>query len=59
MGGLDHDGKPADTRTDRQIESMYLLLHVLHRIWPEATVHGHNEFARKSCPCFDVRGLGG
>ena len=54
VGGLDRDGKPADTRTDRQIESMCLLLHVLHRMWPEATLHGHNEFARKACPCFDV-----
>ncbi|MEN3258637.1 hypothetical protein AAH678_07510 [Sodalis endosymbiont of Spalangia cameroni] len=22
--------------------------------WPEATLHGHNEFSSKLCPCFSV-----
>jgi len=23
--------------------------------YPAATVHGHNEFAKKDCPCFNVQ----
>ncbi|MQN59954.1 N-acetylmuramoyl-L-alanine amidase [Prevotella copri] len=23
--------------------------------YPEASIHGHNEFASKDCPCFDVK----
>ena len=57
IGGLDRNGKPADTRTDKQMESLCLLLHVLHRTFPDATLHGHNEFANKSCPCFDISPL--
>ena len=23
--------------------------------FPHATIHGHNEFSAKACPCFDVK----
>ena len=55
VGGLDDlTGRPADTRTTAQCESLEELLTVLHRMFPEATLHGHKEFANKACPCFDV-----
>ena len=43
-----------DTRTPEQKESLLLLLKTLKKMHPEATIHGHNEFAAKSCPCFDA-----
>lgn len=56
IGGLDSlTGKPCDTRTEAQNESFKVLLRLLHRMFPEATLHGHKEFANKACPCFDVR----
>lgn len=54
-GGLDSYGKPFDTRTDAQKRSLYSLIESLHKDFPDATLHGHNEFANKACPCFDVR----
>lgn len=54
VGGLDAQGQPADTRTPQQRASMKLLVRLLRLVWPQATVHGHREFAVKACPCFDV-----
>lgn len=55
-GGLATDGTtPADTRTPAQRESLHRLVEKLLKEFPGATVHGHNEFAVKACPCFDVR----
>ena len=55
VGGLKADGKtPADTRTPAQRESLRRLVADLKRRFPEATVHGHREFAPKACPCFDA-----
>lgn len=53
-GGL-HNGKPADTRTERQKEAIEALAKSLIDVFPNIrSVHGHNEFAAKACPCFDV-----
>lgn len=54
VGGCDRNMKPKDTRTHAQRKSIISLVAELKRIFPEATVHGHNEFAPKACPCFDV-----
>jgi N-acetylmuramoyl-L-alanine amidase len=55
IGGLDKDAKtPKDTRTPQQKESLLLLIKTLKKIYPEATLHGHNEFSNKACPSFDV-----
>jgi N-acetylmuramoyl-L-alanine amidase len=55
VGGLDKTGKPKDTRTKAQKKALYDLTATLLGRFPGATVHGHNEFAAKACPCFDVR----
>ena len=53
-GGLNKDGKPLDTRTILQRIAMKELVAQLLGQFPDATVHGHREFANKACPCFDV-----
>lgn len=55
IGGLDLNGNPKDTRTNEQKKSLIDLVQDLKVLYPNATIHGHNEFAAKACPCFDVK----
>lgn len=56
IGGLAKDGKtPKDTRTEAQKKSLISLLKELKDKYPNATIHSHNEFANKACPCFDAK----
>ncbi|MDI3504960.1 MAG: hypothetical protein PWQ81_182 [Bacteroidota bacterium] len=55
IGGLDAFGKAKDTRTPAQREALRELVSDLKTRYPAATVHGHNEFAKKDCPCFNVQ----
>lgn len=57
IGGLAPNGRAKDTRTPAQKDSLWSLVHALRRQFPNATVHGHNEFANKDCPCFDMKEL--
>ena len=53
-GGLDMDGKPADTRTPEQKKALRELLVTLKKDYPRAVIVGHNTFSNKACPCFDT-----
>ena len=44
-----------DTRTLKQKDSLDEFLKFLMAEYPEATLHGHNEFSAKACPSFDVQ----
>ena len=56
VGGIAKNNfKPKDTRTPEQIEALDCLLNELMGTYSGATLHGHNEFAPKSCPSFDVQ----
>ena len=56
VGGMTADNRhPKDTRTPAQKAALRELVEKLKREYPGATVHGHNEFAAKACPCFDAK----
>lgn len=54
VGGLDAIGKAKDTRTTAQKMALDRLIRELKAKYPLASIHGHNEFAHKDCPCFNV-----
>jgi N-acetylmuramoyl-L-alanine amidase len=54
-GGLTSDAKRAkDTRTPDQRKSMLCYVRDMIRQNPDILVAGHNQFAPKACPSFDV-----
>ena len=56
IGGVATDGKtPKDTRTEAQKRSLVRLITELRQQFPNASVHGHREFANKACPSFNAR----
>lgn len=68
-GGLDRHGSPCDTRTAPQRQTLWLLMEVLKRYYPNAVVVGHRDLSPdlngdgiitpnewvKVCPCFDAK----
>lgn len=54
VGGLDKDGRPADTRTPAQRRVLRDLIGKLCRQYGVRSVHSHRDFAAKACPCFDA-----
>lgn len=54
VGGLDADGHPADTRTPLQRLALLQLVQDLMEEHNITSIHGHNEYAAKACPCFCV-----
>ena len=67
-GGLDEQGHPADTRTEKQKFSLRALIRTLKKDFPITRVCGHRDLSPdtngngvvessewlKQCPCFDV-----
>lgn len=53
-GGTDSMLRPKDTRTPEQIEAMKKLVFMYIHKYPDIKVAGHNQFAKKACPSFDV-----
>ena len=56
-GGLDKQGKPADTRTKAQKQALLKLLRRLKEEHPQAQILGHRDLpdVKKACPCFDAK----
>ena len=55
IGGCASDGKtPKDTRTEAQKAALLSLLKRLKENYPNATIHGHRDFAAKACPSYDA-----
>lgn len=57
VGGMSKDMKKAkDTRTKEQKDSLIYLMHeLIYKYNQDMTIHGHNEFANKACPSFNVK----
>ena len=55
VGGCDVNMKAKDTRTEAQRGSLRAFLLDLMDTYPNATLHGHNEFSSKACPSFNVQ----
>lgn len=56
-GGLDEQGRPANTLTTAQRQRIADLLTILRRLFPKAKVVGHRDLpgtTPKACPCFDA-----
>lgn len=57
VGGIDKSGKPKDTRTEAQKQSILKILKELRVNFPKAKIQGHRDFpnVKKACPSFDAK----
>ena len=69
VGGVDANGVPENNFTEAQDTSLYYLVYMLHKAYPNAEVLGHRDLSPdldgdgiieehewlKACPCFDVK----
>lgn len=56
IGGMTRNMKSAkDTRTPAQVASSKWLISHLCTLFPITRINGHNQFAAKACPSFDMR----
>lgn len=54
IGGTDVNGKPKDTRTPAQHAAINAFVLDLLNTFPKIKLAGHNQFANKACPSFEV-----
>ena len=57
-GGLDENGRPCNTMTEKQRDELTDLLTILHKLFPKARIVGHRDLpgtVPKACPCLDTR----
>jgi N-acetylmuramoyl-L-alanine amidase len=55
VGGRGKDNAAEANFTRAQWAALERLVGMLTRLYPDATVHGHNEFSSKACPAFNVQ----
>lgn len=48
-----HGSKKSDFNNQQKL-TLVRLIQALVTLFPEVTIHGHNEFANKECPVYDV-----
>ena len=54
IGGIDEQGNHCNTMTIEQENALISLCLLLKKRFQKMTIHGHNEFSNKLCPCFNV-----
>ena len=57
IGGIDESGRPKDTRTLKQKESLLYLVKQAKKQFPNAIIQGHKDFkgVAKACPSFEAK----
>ena len=61
-GGLDEQGRPANTLTAAQLQTLTDLFKILLKQFPSAMILGHRDMrgsTPKDCPCLDTRAVFG
>lgn len=55
VGGVNMSGKPEANFTQEQWKQLRRYVMIFKAEYPKATIHGHNEYANKACPSFNVQ----
>lgn len=55
IGGMDADMVPKDTLLPKQEETMRKVIAALRLLFGDLELSGHNEYANKACPSFNVK----